>query len=122
MGLFDSISNAIRSAMSSDENGPVADQFMGVLQQHGIGDFSGLVSQFEQSGLGAHVASWVGDGQNLPLSPEQVQAVLGSPVIQSVATKFGIDPAAASQMLSQRLPGILSHLAQQAPASNSTST
>lgn len=116
MGLLDSITSAIFGRLPGGETGPVAEQVMSALQQHGFGDVSGLVSQFEQSGLGAHVASWVGDGQNLPITTDQVQAVLGAPAIATIAAKLGIDPATASQMLSQHLPAIVSHLVQNQPA------
>lgn len=116
MGLLDSITNAIRGALSGGETGPVAEQVMSALQQHGVGDVSGLVSQLEQSGLGAHVTSWVGEGQNLPITTDQVESALGAPAIASIAAKLGIDPATASQMLSQHLPAIVSHLVQNQPA------
>jgi len=51
-----------------------------------------------------------------------VQAVLGAPVIKSMAEKFGVDPDTVSQMLSQHLPAIVSHLAQTGPAPNANST
>jgi uncharacterized protein YidB (DUF937 family) len=110
MGLFDGISNMISNVMGGATTGPMANEFMGVLQQHGVDGVSGLVSQFEQSGLGAHVASWVGEGENLPISADQVQQALGSPAIASIAAKFGVDPAQASQMISEHLPAIMSHL------------
>ena len=118
MGLFDGIASKIFGELSGGETGPVADQVMSALQQHGIGDASGLVSQLEQSGLGAHVASWMSEGQNLPITPDQVQAALGTPAIASIAAKFGVDPDTASQMLSQHLPAIVSHLAQNQPGSD----
>ena len=120
MGLFDSITSAIFGVSSNAETGPVAEQVMSALQQHGIGDASGLVSQLEQSGLGAHVASWVDEGQNLPITADQVQAALGAPAIASIAAKLWIDPGTASQMLSQHLPAIVSHLVQNQPAPGAT--
>ena len=115
MGLFDSITSAIFGGSSGGETGPVAEQVMSALQQHGVGDVSGLVSQLEQSGLGAHVTSWVGEGQNLPITTDQVESALGAPAIASIAAKLGIDPGTASQMLSQHLPAIVSHLVQNQP-------
>jgi uncharacterized protein YidB (DUF937 family) len=110
MGLFDGLTNMISSAMSGGGTSQIADDVMGILQQHGINGVSGLVSQFEQTGMGEHVASWVSEGENLPISPDQVQAALGSPAIASIAAKFGIDPAQASAMISQHLPAIVNHL------------
>ena len=71
---------------------------------------SGLAAQFQQSGLGDQVHSWIGSGQNLPISPDQIQSVLGSPMIASIAAKFGIDPTMATQLLSQHLPGLVDHM------------
>ncbi|MGC9269371.1 YidB family protein [Acidiphilium sp.] len=107
MGLFDQISGLVGSALGGD-NGQTGDdiqsQVMGVLQQNGISGVSGLMQQFQQSGLGAHVASWIGDGQNLPVSADQIQQALGSPVIASIAQKFGVDPSMAASFLAQHLP------------------
>lgn len=107
MGLFDQISGMVGSALGGSDDaagGGIQAQMMSVLKQNGIDGMSGLMQQFEQSGMGAHVASWVGDGQNLPISAEQVQAALGSPVIASIAQRFGVDPAMAANLLAQHLP------------------
>ncbi|MDD2877778.1 MAG: YidB family protein [Acidiphilium sp.] len=100
MGLFDQIS----SLLGGGAEGGITGQVMGVLQQNGISGVSGLMQQFEQSGMGAHIASWVGNGENLPVSADQVKQALGNPVIASIAQKFGIDPDAAAQLLAQHLP------------------
>ncbi len=121
MGMFDGlISSALSSAFGGGHPDSVASEFMGALSQHGIGGVGDLVSKFEQSGLGAHAASWIGNGQNLAVTPDQIQSVLGQPAIASIAAKFGIDPAQASQMISQHLPDIVSHLTAggQAPAAD----
>ncbi|HQT87532.1 MAG TPA: YidB family protein [Acidiphilium sp.] len=105
MGLFDDIAGMASGMLGG--NAPqsgVQGQVMNILQQNGISGVSGLVQQFEQSGLGAHAASWVGNGQNLPISADQVQQALGNPIIEQVAQKFGINTADAAQLLSQHLP------------------
>lgn len=106
MGLFDGISSMITGAMGGGAN-PVTDQLMGVLQEHGVSGMSGLVSQFEQAGLGEHMASWVGTGENLPIDAASIQAALGTPIVASIAAKLGVDPATASQLLAQHLPSIV---------------
>ncbi len=62
---------------------------------------------FNQRGLGDVVSSWVSTGKNLPISPEQIQNVLGSSQIQALAAKAGIDPAKASAAIAQILPQIV---------------
>ncbi len=74
------------------------------------GGISGLVQQFASQGLGHIVNSWVGTGQNLPISPEQLQSVLGSEQVQSFASKAGISPELAQSTLAQVLPQVIDHL------------
>jgi uncharacterized protein YidB (DUF937 family) len=76
-------------------------------QQGGI---SGLAQSFEQNGLGHIVSSWIGSGENLPISPEQIQQVLGSEQVQTLAQKAGISPDAASSQLASLLPSIVDKL------------
>jgi len=114
MGLFDSISNLIHNALGG-EAAQVAGPLMQSLEEQGVSGLGGLTAQFEQSGLGAHIASWTG-GQGLPIDADTVQQVLGQPAVQAVATKLGIDPQQASQLIAQHLPAITQHLAQNAPA------
>jgi uncharacterized protein YidB (DUF937 family) len=102
------VTNAIGQS-GGDTPGPA--DLMGMLQQHGIGPDT-LVSQLQSSGLGEHVASWLGDGQNLPVSPDQIQAALGTPAVAAIAARFGIDPSQASALISQHLPAMVSQSTQ----------
>src|SRR6202047_5469637 len=74
------------------------------------GGLSGLVEQFHDKGLGALVSSWVGTGQNLPISADQIQHVLGSNQVKELAAKAGISPETCAAHLSQLLPLIVDHL------------
>jgi uncharacterized protein YidB (DUF937 family) len=71
------------------------------------GGLTGLVNMFNQKGLGDVVNSWVATGKNLPISAEQIQAVLGSSQIQALAAKAGISPEMASRAISQILPQLV---------------
>ncbi len=109
MGLFDGLSgifNQFEALKSNQIAGPLMDE----LQQHGIDGVNGLVAQFQQSGFGEHVSSWVGNGQNLPIDANSIQQVLGMPVIQNLAAKYGVDTNQVSSLLAQHLPGIVDHL------------
>jgi uncharacterized protein YidB (DUF937 family) len=107
MGLFDNISNMVSQALSGGGASMVTGQVMDVLQEHGINGVPGLVSQFEQTGFGAHAASWVGNGQNLPISADEVESALGAPVVASIAARLGIDPEQAKQLIAKHLPGVV---------------
>lgn len=90
----------------------------GMLSNNGDhGGLGGLVGKFEQAGLGNVVSSWVGSGQNQPISADQLTKVLGSDALSGIAAKLGVDPSEAAGQLAQVLPGLVDHLtpAGQAP-------
>ncbi|MDR3451292.1 MAG: YidB family protein [Rhodoferax sp.] len=82
------------------------------------GGLGGLVSKFEQAGLGNVVGSWIGNGQNQPVTGDQLTQVLGSGAISNIAAKLGVSPDEAAGQLSNILPGLVNHLTPngQAPA------
>ena len=95
MGLLDGlIGGAVGAEMISVVNG--------LIEKHG--GVKGLVAQFQQQGLGPTIQSWVGNGENLPISPEQVHQGLGSDTVQQLAAKLGIPPSELAAKLSQVLP------------------
>jgi uncharacterized protein YidB (DUF937 family) len=91
MGLFDGVLGGVVGALVTD-----------VLQKHG--GVQGVVKQFESKGLGTTVRSWVSTGPNQPISPDQVQQVLGADLIQQLAAKSGLPVAELAQKLAQVLP------------------
>ena len=70
----------------------------------GGGGLGGLVSSFEQAGLGHLTQSWVGNGPNQPVSPDQLQGVLGQGQVQTMASQAGMEPHDFLSQLSQHLP------------------
>ncbi|KVD99084.1 MULTISPECIES: YidB family protein [Burkholderia] len=71
------------------------------------GGLNGLIEKFKAGGAGEIIGSWVGTGENQPISPDTLQNVLGSDVVGSLASKVGIDPAQASSILAQVLPHVV---------------
>ena len=112
MGLLDSILGAVAGKSDPNGNAEEANPLIGmvgaVLAQSG--GLSGLMNKFSQGGLGGAFSSWVGTGENQPVSGDQIQKALGSEQISALAAKMGIDPAQASQMLAQYLPKIVDKL------------
>ncbi|MFM9879865.1 MAG: YidB family protein [Burkholderiaceae bacterium] len=109
MGLLDSVLGAVMGG--AQEHGGLASALEGLLSNDGgHGGLPGLVDKFNQAGLGNVVQSWIGSGANLPISAEQLQGVLGSDTLRGLATQLGVDPAQASQTLSQLLPGLVDQL------------
>src|SRR2546427_11924543 len=95
MGLLDGVLGGVVGAgMVSVVNG--------ILEQHG--GLQGVVDQFEKQGLGATMKSWVGTGGNLPISADQLHEVLGSDLVQQLATKTGLSVPELTAKLAQILP------------------
>jgi uncharacterized protein YidB (DUF937 family) len=71
------------------------------------GGLSGLIASFQKGGLGEVVASWVGTGQNLPVSPGQLGSVLDPGVVNELAAKTGQDTNSVLDSLSAVLPQLV---------------
>jgi uncharacterized protein YidB (DUF937 family) len=98
MGLLDGLlGGAVGAEMTS--------VVTSLIQQHG--GLQGILAQFEQQGLGATVASWVGTGANLPVSPGQIHAALGSDMVKNMAAKVGLTPDELATKLSTYLPQVI---------------
>ncbi|MBL8323536.1 MAG: DUF937 domain-containing protein [Rubrivivax sp.] len=78
-----------------------------------LGGLGGLVEQFARAGLGDVAKSWVGTGQNLPISPDQLSQVLGGERIGSMASQLGMNQGDLLGQLSQMLPQVVDSLTPQ---------
>ena len=109
MGLLDSILGAVSG--KGDTSGG-ANALVGILG--GLltqsGGLQGLASKFAQNGQGNAFQSWVGMGENQPISNNQIQNALGSEQVNALAARMGIDPAQASNFLAEYLPKIVDKL------------
>jgi uncharacterized protein YidB (DUF937 family) len=74
------------------------------------GGLQGLANKFSQEGHGDIFSSWVGVGENQPISSSQIQNVIGSDQVKALAAKMGADPAQASNFLAEYLPKIVDKL------------
>lgn len=103
MSLLDQVVGAL-SAGESGGQGNLLQTVMHLVNNSQTGGLQGLIQSFQQGGLGDIVNSWVSSGQNLPISAEQIQSVLGGSGLQELAAKLGISPAQASGSLAEMLP------------------
>ena len=71
------------------------------------GGLSGLIASFQQGGLGEIVASWIGKGQNLPVSADQLGRVPDPGVVNELAAKTGQDTGSVLGSLSALLPQLV---------------
>ncbi len=74
------------------------------------GGLGNLLEQFQQAGYGEEADSWVGTGQNMPISPEAIGQVIGSDALAQIAQQVGISQDEASAGLSELIPEVVNHL------------
>jgi uncharacterized protein YidB (DUF937 family) len=74
------------------------------------GGLGGLVQQFEQAGMGDVIGSWIGTGQNLPISADQLGSVLGPDVLGQLAKQVGMSQGEVGGQLSELLPQLVDKL------------
>lgn len=112
MGLLDSITGQVSGVLSNATGSAkpdIMEAISGLLGPES-GGLQGLVAKFREKGLGDIIASWIGTGQNLPISGEQLQSVLGSEQVQAIAQKLGLSSADASNALANLLPQVVDKL------------
>ncbi|NDZ13692.1 hypothetical protein C7T35_29915 [Variovorax sp. WS11] len=130
MGLLDSVLGQVLGGAQPQqpqggglgglgELGGLAGALGGLLANNGeVGGLGGLVSKFEQAGMGDVIGSWIGKGENQPVTDDQLQNALGSDVVSGLAQKLGINAATLLPMLATLLPMLIDRLTPrgQAPA------
>jgi len=109
MGLLDNLENEALGKVMGGTSNPLASGLLQMIQNQ-PGGLQGLLQNFHDNGLGAVAQSWVGNGQNSPISADQIHQVLGSDQVQALAAKAGISPDAAGGAIAQILPGIIDKL------------
>jgi uncharacterized protein YidB (DUF937 family) len=100
MGLFDSL----KGALESEALPTLLNTVLAQTQYH---DLNGLVAALEKGGLGPQVQSWLGNGQNMPVTADQLKAVLGNAQVQDFARHLGLPVDEMLKLLAQYLPEIV---------------
>ena len=107
MGILDSLQNspAFKNALGQLEGAVLPAVLSEVLGSGGgQGGLSAIVAKLQQAGLGDQVKSWIGNGQNLPITAEQLQQVLGSDTVRQLAARYNIPVDQITQVLAHQLP------------------
>lgn len=107
MGLLDTITSAIGTG--SPQAQAQASLLPALIEQVKSypGGLPGLIEKFQQGGLGDVIASWVSNGQNQPVSPDQLHSVLGDGIVNNLAQKSGLDVGSVLSSLSVMLPSLV---------------
>ena len=139
MGLLDSVLGAIKNSQQQPEtqaapggggmgglgalgglggligmvasNPQLMQAITGMLSNDGAqGGLGGLMAKFQNAGLGDVVNSWVSNGQNEPISGDQLTSVLGDDAMADFAQQAGMSQGDAAGQLSNILPGLIDKL------------
>jgi uncharacterized protein YidB (DUF937 family) len=130
MGLLDSVIGAVASQMGGQQQPQAQSGLMNVVMSMlansggqgqgagagalgGLGGLAGLVSMFQQKGAGDMMSSWIGTGQNMPISGDQLSNILGSEQIGQIASQLGMSRGEASGALADLLPQVIDRLTPQ---------
>lgn len=106
MGILDSLENspAFKSALGQLGAAVLPAVMSEVLGTGGQGGLNAIVAKLKQSGFGDQVKSWIGNGQNLPITADQLKQVLGSDTVRQIAAKYNIPIDQVSEVLAHQLP------------------
>jgi len=98
-GVPDNLSDALGNLLSTVES---------KVESSGA-DLSGIVEKMKTSGgeYQEMVSSWLGDGENIPISKEQITEMFSSENISTFADKLGVSKDAAAEALSDVMPKIV---------------
>jgi uncharacterized protein YidB (DUF937 family) len=108
MSLFGSLLNQVLGNLSQESQNQILGHVSSLISQHG--GIEGLAQKFSSAGLGGVFQSWVGTGQNQPVSGEQLQQVFGADHLNGIAQQMGVDPQHLLAGLSHILPNVVDKL------------
>ena len=105
MNLFSGVfSELLKGALGQIDSQDLSGVLSKMLGQTNLGSLGGLLSQLQEAGLDKQVGSWLGNGKNLPISPDQLRSALGNEQLQQMARAAGLPTDDLLKVLSQHLP------------------
>jgi len=126
MSILDTLTHALKGAVNPNasatpatgsatgmagalSSGLVLSQIMSMIQSR-PGGLAGMLESFQQGGLGHLVQSWIGTGQNMPVSTDQLRNTLGSDWLSKVSQMTGLSQSDVEQHLTTMLPQVVDHV------------
>jgi len=103
MGLLDQF-GGLKGALTSIASAEAPALISAALAKTNLGDLQGIVNQLQQHGLGPQVQSWLGNGANVHITPEQLQAALSNDQVKQLAAHFGVSSDDVLKLLAAKLP------------------
>ena len=108
MGLLDEVlAMAGGTGAQQSQNASALSAILSFINSPQVGGLAGLQSMFQQGGLGHIISSWIGSGQNLPISTSQLQSVLHGGALQQAAQQAGMGSSQLTDMMTTLLPHLV---------------
>lgn len=115
MGLLDGIISNVLNGQQG--HGPLLDIAMQLISQRGQngagGGLNSIVDALNNAGLQEQLKSWIGTGENLPISGDQLTQALGSDKIRDIAGQLGMSQGEVSGGLAGILPQLIDKISPQ---------
>jgi len=109
MTMFDDVAGKALGSVFGGSSNPLAASLLQMINNQ-PGGLSGLIQTFREKGCAEVISSWVGTGQNLPISAEQIQHILGGEKVQELANQSGVPAENVGSQLSALLPTLVDKL------------
>jgi uncharacterized protein YidB (DUF937 family) len=74
------------------------------------GGLGKLLQDFQNSGQGGAMQSWIGTGPNQPISPNDLESAVGNDTLDALAKRTGMNRDDLLAQMSQTLPGLVDKL------------
>ncbi len=110
MTFMRQVVDALRQKSQEADSPNVIGPLMELVAGKEGGGLEALVQKFQAGGLGGVIASWIGTGENQPISPERLHEILGSEQVQQLAAKTGLPVDRLLPSLADHLPAVVDKL------------
>jgi uncharacterized protein YidB (DUF937 family) len=118
MGLLDELGNSLEGAagqvLGQALNQVEANAVPALLQQMmgktDLGSVAALLQKLQQGNLGGQVSSWLGNGPNQPITPEEIREALGNQQVQQMAKAMGLPVDQILAFLAKYLPDAVNQM------------
>ena len=115
MGMLDGLLGSMMSGMMGGQSAqgaqggnPMIRMALQMLQQNG--GIEGLLAKFQQAGMGQQAQSWIGTGQNMPVSADALSQIFGQGQLGQIAQQLGMTHDQAASGLAQALPHVVDQM------------
>ena len=106
--LEDILTDAVGKALGADEDsnkGKIISLLLPlVITMLANGGLSKILDSMKKQGLSSQAESWVGDGENQPISADDAKKILGEDQVKEIAGKIGLPEEQAAELIAEALP------------------